>query len=114
MPLHGESLAVVAMLTPWVVLSLFLPMPHLALALVLLAALAALLLAAAGFARARAAQLDLDAETWALAAALSLGYANVLLLGVRRGETPFQALCHDCGRLFDGRAQFCYACGSYS
>lgn len=111
---HAEALAILALLVPWGILSAFLPMPHVILAFGLLTALAGLLFASASWARLRARALDLDEEAWAIGAALSLGYANVLLFFVRRGESPFQTLCHDCGRLFDARSTFCHGCGSYA
>lgn len=111
---HAEGLAILALLTPWVILSLFLPMPHLLLSLVLLSALAALLFVASRWARLRADALGLDEETWGLAAVLSLGFAMPLLMGTKEQGSGFELLCHDCGRLFDARSTFCHGCGSYA
>jgi hypothetical protein len=109
---QGEWLAIAALLLPWGVLSLLLPLPHLVAAMGLLTALAALLTVAVRWSRARAEALRLDADTWGLAAVLSLGFSMALLVGTE-GKSAFQAMCGDCGRLQDARAAFCYACGSY-
>lgn len=111
---HPEALAILALLVPWAVLSAFLPMPQALVATGLLSALGALLFTLARWARLRAAVLDLDPERWALTVVLTLGYGSLLLLGTKSAGSGFQALCHDCGNLFDARHAFCYGCGSYS
>ena len=110
---HGEWLALGALLLPWVVLSLLLPLPHMVAALALLCALAAMLACAVKWARMRASAIGLDAEAWGLAAVLSLGYANGLLIGAA-GSSAYQQMCYDCGKLSDARSSFCYACGTYA
>lgn len=110
---RAEGLAVFALLLPWALVSLLLPFPQLPLAFALLAALAALLLAASRWSRLRAGELGLDEERWALAGALSLGFTMLFLLGGRERTSGFDALCHECGRLFDARSPFCHGCGHY-
>lgn len=112
-PAHrGEWLALGALLVPWYLLSLLLPLPHLIAACALLAALAVLVACAVRWSRERAEALSLDAEAWGLAAVLSLGYSMALLVGAE-GRSGFDAMCGDCGRLQDARAPFCHACGAY-
>lgn len=112
MEAQGEWLALAALLLPWGILSLLLPLPHLVAALGLLTALAALLTVAVRWSRMRASRLKLDAEAWGLATVLTLGFSMALLLGAE-GKSPFQVMCGDCGKLSDARAPFCYGCGSY-
>lgn len=109
----GEWIALCALLAPWFVLSLMLPLPHLVVAVALLVALAALLATAVVWSRMRAAALGLDAESWGLAAVLSLGFSMLLLIGTSQ-SSGFEALCHGCGKTSDARASFCYGCGSYA
>lgn len=109
---HGEKLALAALLLPWIVLSLLLPLPHMVAALAMLVALAALLAVAVKWSRTRAAELGLDAEAWGLAAVLSLGYSQLLLLGAQ-GKSGYEAMCDECGKLNDARATFCYGCGAF-
>lgn len=110
---HGETLALAALLIPWLVLSLLLPLPHMVAALALVATLGALLACAIRWSHARAEALGLDPEAWGLAAVLSLGFSQLLLLGAA-GQSGFDAMCDECGRLNDARASFCYGCGTYS
>lgn len=109
---RGEWLALGALLLPWTVLSLLLPVPQLVAACALLTALAALLAGAVRWSRRRASALKLDAEAWGLAAVLSLGFSMALLLGAE-GKSGFDAMCGECGRLNDARETFCFACGAY-
>lgn len=113
MQARGEWLALGALLVPWIVLSLLLPLPMLVAALGLLCALAALLACAIRWSRSRAEELGLDEEAWGLAAVLSLGFSQVLLLGAD-GRTGFERLCGGCGTAADARSPFCYGCGSYA
>ena len=110
---RGETLAIGALLLPWVVLSLLLPLPHLIAALAMLAALGSLLACAVRWARARADELGLDVDAWGLVAVLTLGFGLLLLLGAN-GRTGFERLCDACGSTSDARAPFCYGCGSYA
>ena len=110
---HGEKLALAALLLPWLVLSLLLPLPHMIAALAMLMALAALLAVAVKWSRSRAADLGLDAEAWGLAAVLSLGYSQLLLLGAQ-GKSGYEAMCDECGKLNDARDTFCYGCGAFA
>jgi hypothetical protein len=109
---RGEALALGALLTPWFILSLLLPLPFLIAAVALLCAFASLLACAIRWSRMRATELGLDAEAWGLAAVLTLGFSQVLLLGAH-GRTGFERFCHACGSASDARAPFCYGCGSY-
>ena len=109
---RGEWMALGALLLPWGVLSLLLPLGHLVVAFSLLLSLAMLLGAAVGWSRRRAADLKLDAEAWGLAAVLSLGFSMALLLG-GPGRSGYDAMCDDCGHVQDMREQFCYRCGAY-
>lgn len=109
----GEWLSLSALLLPWGILSFLLPLPMLVAALGLLVALAALLVVAVRWSRMRAEALALDVEAWGLAAVLSLGFSMGLLLGTS-GESAYQAMCGDCGRLQDARNRFCHGCGSYA
>lgn len=113
MDARGEWLSLGALLLPWGVLSLLLPLPHMVAAFGLLIGLCALLAVAARWSRMRAQALDLDPEPWGLAAVLSLGYAMFLLLGAK-GNSGFDKMCGDCGRLQDHRTSFCHACGSFA
>lgn len=108
----GEWLALGALLTPWMLLSLLLPVQHLVAACALLAGLAALLAAAVRWSRERAGKLGLDRDAWGLAAVLSLGFSMLLLVGTE-GRSGFEAMCDTCGKLHDARAPFCYTCGAY-
>lgn len=108
----GEWLSLAALLLPWGILSLLLPLPHMIAALGLLGALASLLIVAARWSRMRSQALALDPDAWGLAAVLTLGFSMALLLGTD-GRSAFQAMCGDCGRLQDARAPFCYSCGAY-
>lgn len=109
---RGEWLALGALLLPWLILSMLLPLPHLVASVALLASLSMLVFAAARWSRMRAHDLGLDKEAWGLAAVLSLGFSMSLLLG---GKTSgFDSLCDHCGRLSDARAPFCYGCGVYA
>lgn len=108
----GEWVALAALLLPWLILSLMLPLPHLVVAVALLAALAALLGTAVTWARLRAIELGLDPQPWGLATVLSLGFAMLLLVGTSQAS-GYEAMCGDCGRLQDARAPFCYSCGTY-
>jgi len=108
---HGEKLALAALLLPWIVLSLLLPLPHMIAALAMIAALGALVCVAVRWSRWRAAELGLDADAWALAAVLSLGYSQLLLLGAK-GRSGYEAMCDECGKLNDARETFCYGCGA--
>lgn len=110
---RGEWLALGALLLPWSVLSLLLPLAHLAASMSLLLALAMLLAASVSWSRERAASLRLDADAWGLATVLTLGFGMALLLGAE-GKSAFQALCFGCGRTQDARAPFCYGCGDYA
>ncbi|HUR67661.1 MAG TPA: hypothetical protein VM370_00315 [Candidatus Thermoplasmatota archaeon] len=112
-PSQGEWLALGALLVPWFVLSLLLPIAHMVAALAMLCALAALLACAVRWSRTRAGALGLDAEAWGLAAVLSLGFSQALLLGAD-GKTGFEKFCLQCGGTSDARAPFCYGCGSYT
>lgn len=112
MAARGEWLSLGALLLPWAVLSLLLPVAHMVAALGLLAALAGLLGVAARWSRGRAVELGLDEEAWGLAAVLSLGFAMALLLGTA-GHTAFEAMCRECGKLQDARNGFCHGCGAY-
>lgn len=113
MAARGEWLALSALLLPWGILSLLLPLPHMVAAFALLSALAGLLTVAVRWSRLRAHALGLDEEAWGLASVLSLGYSMGLLLGAE-GRSAFEAMCHDCGRLQDARNAFCHGCGSYA
>lgn len=108
----GEWVALGALLLPWYVLSLMLPLPHLAVAVALLTALASLLATAVTWSRLRAMDLGLDADSWGLAAVLSLGFSMLLLVGTAQGS-GYESLCMDCGKLSDARTPFCYSCGAY-
>lgn len=110
---RGEWLAMGALLAPWTLLSLLLPLAHRVVSVSLLLALGMLLAAAVSWSRMRAVALRLDPDAWGLAAILSLGFSMALLLG-SDGKTAFEALCPDCGRLQDARAPFCYACGAHA
>lgn len=112
MEARGEWLALGALLLPWGVLSILLPLPHMVAAFGLLVALMALIAVAIRWSRLRAQALDLDPEPWGLAAVLSLGFSMLLLLGTK-GASGFERLCHDCGRLSDARTTFCHACGAF-
>lgn len=109
---RGEWLALLALLAPWLVLSAFLPPAHAIVSAALLSALGALLACALRWSRMRAEALGLPAEPWGLAAVLTLGYSQALLVGME-GRSGFDALCHECGRLQDVRLRFCQGCGSY-
>lgn len=110
---RGEALALGALLVPWLVLSLLLPLPFLVAAFALLMTLAALLASAIRWSRMRAAELGLDEEAWGLAAVLTLGFSQALLLGAD-GRTGFERLCDACGSASDAREPFCYGCGTYA
>ena len=88
---RGEALAMGALLAPWVILSLLLPLPHMIAALAMLCALAGLLACAVRWSRMRAEALGLDEETWGLTAVLTLGYGQLLLLGAN-GRSGFDRL----------------------
>ena len=109
---RGEWLSLGALLLPWGVLTLLLPIPHMVAGLALLSALAGLLTVAVRWSRIRARELALDEESWGLATVLSLGFAMALLLGAD-GRTAFEALCGECGKLQDARNRFCHGCGAY-
>lgn len=109
----GEWIALGALLLPWFVLSLMLPLPHLIVAVALLTALGALLGTAVTWSRMRARELGLDAESWGLAAVLSLGFSMLLLIGTSSQGSGYESLCMDCGKISDARTPFCYGCGSY-
>lgn len=106
-------LALGALLAPWLLLSLLLPLREMALAVALLGGLALLLHMAAAWSRARARHLALAEDAWALAAVLSLGFSMLMLLG-RPTASGYEAFCGDCGRLTDARGPFCTACGAYA
>lgn len=109
---RGEWLALGALLLPWLILSLLLPLSYLVLSMCLLLALAMLLCAAVVWSRQRALALHLDAEAWGLAAVLSLGFSMALLLGSAE-RSGYDAMCGECGSLQDARLTFCHACGAY-
>ncbi|HVM46330.1 MAG TPA: hypothetical protein VM582_10380 [Candidatus Thermoplasmatota archaeon] len=108
---RGEWLSLGALLVPWGVLTLLLPLPHMVAGLGALTALASLLVVAVRWSRMRAEALGLDPEAWGLAAVLSLGFSMALLLGAP-GRSGFDAMCHECGRLQDARNAFCHGCGA--
>lgn len=109
---RGEWLSLGALLLPWGVLTLLLPLPHMVAGLGLLTALAGLMTVAVRWSRMRARELALDEEAWGLAAVLSLGFSMALLIGTS-GQSAFQALCGECGRMQDARNAFCQGCGAY-
>lgn len=111
MEARGEWLALGALLLPWGVLSILLPLPHMVAAFGLLVAIMALLAVAIRWSRLRAQALDLDPEAWGLAAVLTLGFSMFLLLGTK-GASGYDRMCGDCGRLQDVHTAFCHACGS--
>ena len=113
MPARGERLSLGALLLPWMVLTLLLPLPHMIAGFGLLTALGALLWVAVRWSHMRAEALALDAEAWGLAAVLSLGFSMGLLIGAE-GKSAYQAMCGDCGRLQDARNSFCHACGAFA
>lgn len=105
-------LALGALLAPWALLSLLLPIGLMAVAFALLGGLALLLHLAALWSRRRAHDLGLSSDNWALAAVLTLGFSMLMLLG--SAETSgYDAMCGDCGRLADARSSFCTGCGTY-
>ena len=108
---RGEWLSLAALLLPWAVLTLLLPLPHMVAGLGLLTALAGLMTVAARWSRMRAQALGLDPEAWGLASILSLGFSMALLLGAN-GHSAFEAMCGECGRLQDARNAFCHGCGA--
>lgn len=108
---RGEWLSLGALLLPWGVLTLLLPIPHMVAGLALITALAGLVTVAVRWSRMRAEALALDAEAWGLAAVLSLGFSMALLLGAN-GRSAFQALCGECGKMQDARNAFCHGCGA--
>jgi hypothetical protein len=105
-------LALGALLAPWALLSLLLPLVWMSVAFLLIATLAGLLHLGAAWSRQRAEQLGLAPDGWALAAVLSLGFSMLMLLGPQT-TSGYDALCDDCGRLSDARSMFCTGCGSY-
>lgn len=110
---RGEWLALAALLLPWLILSLLLPLSYLVVSMCLLMALAMLLCAAVVWSRQRALALHLDPEAWGLAAVLSLGFSMALLLGSEE-RSGYDAMCGECGSLQDARRSFCYTCGAYA
>lgn len=108
---RGEWLSLGALLLPWGVLTLLLPIPHMVAGLALITALAGLVTVAVRWSRMRAEALALDAEAWGLAAVLSLGFSMALLLGAN-GRSAFQSLCGECGKMQDARNAFCHGCGA--
>lgn len=113
METRGEWLSLAALLLPWGVLSLLLPLAHMVAAFGLLVALAALLAVGIRWSRMRAESLGLDPEPWGLASVLSLGFSMLLLLGAN-GKSGYETMCNDCGRLHDARMSFCHGCGAFA
>lgn len=109
--LPPTTLALAALVAPWMAFSLLLPATHRWVALFFLLALAGLLHSAAAWSRHRAHHLGRDGDEWALATVLTLGFAMAPLALRRPDVGGMQFLCHDCGRLGDWREPFCFGCG---
>ena len=109
-----SPLVALAFLSPWLLVSFFLPDPWRMASLALVALLALLLLAAAAWSYRVATARGLDAGQWAFVTVLTLGLAMVpLALGTsgRLGADPTW-LCSACGREARTVEPFCYGCGA--
>lgn len=109
-----SPLVALAFLSPWALVSFFLPDPWRMASLGLVALLAVLLLAASAWAFRRAHARGLDAGHWAFVTVLTLGLAMLPLAFGRPGGDAEGAsyACMECGREARTVEPFCYGCGA--
>ena len=109
-----SPLVALAFLSPWALVSFFLPDPWRMASLGLVTLLALLLLAAAACASRMAAARDLDPPHWAFVTVLTLGLAMLPLAFGRPGRLsgPATYVCSECGREAPMVELFCYRCGA--